>query len=121
MRHVEAKGEAREEVDADGAVRRRVVSRAVGVLVDFKRSPLCPAVLEALGDEARSDEATMKKKTRPAPEVFHVRRRGLIRDVKGAFASAIEMTGCMHPDEIDDERARLKTLLLEVLRELRCT
>ncbi len=58
-------------------------------------------------------------KKRPIKKAAH--RRGLMRDVRDAFASAIEMTGSMHPDEIDDERIRLKKLLLEVLRELRVT
>ena len=46
-------------------------------------------------------------------------RRGLLKEVRDAFGSAIAMCGSMHPDDIDGERARLAALEKEVIGELR--
>ncbi len=46
-------------------------------------------------------------------------RRGLIKEVRQAFALAIDMVGCWDPDIIDAERYRLRGLEKEVLVFLR--
>lgn len=47
-------------------------------------------------------------------------RRGLVTEVKDAFASAIEMCGCMPNVELREvEEARLAKLCTEVLKLLR--